>query len=262
MGARRATRPRTSVIALMVVYEDRPLLAQSGAHDFHELVYHVDGRYETRVEGRLLNEGPGGVYYYPPGLFHDIRLVRGPLYVLQWQEADSATPRAARPRCLYDATGRIFLVLTWMMDLFPSHSRQDRRILDLLLEALLHSLEALAAPGESDVMRRARRYLTYHAHLPLRLEAVAEAAGVSKYHLIRRFRRALGVTPMRYLRKLRAEAALQLLCNSELPAKTIAARVGLSSASHLTHLLRRELGHSPSELRKARRRGSGHFTSH
>jgi AraC-like DNA-binding protein len=60
---------------------------------------------------------------------------------------------------------------------------------------------------------------------------------------------------MQYLRKLRAEAALQLLCNTELPAKAIARRVGLRSASHLVHLLRRELGPSPSELRRKGKSG-------
>ena len=212
--------------------------------------------YETCFGGRAQRTEPGGVYYYPPGLVHSVRLVRGQLYVLQWREPASRALLPARPVCLYDSTGRIFLALTWMMDLFPPRCPSDRHIPDLLLQVLLHSLEALTAPGESDVVRRARRFLTYHAHRPVTLDEVSAVVGISKCHLIRRFREGQGVTPMQYLRKLRAEAALHLLCNTELPAKTIAARVGLSSASHLVHLLRRELGHSPSELRRSRSRAA------
>jgi mannose-6-phosphate isomerase-like protein (cupin superfamily) len=87
------------VIYLGTVYADLTV-EQAGAHDFHELVYLVDGQYETTVEGRRQNAAPGSVYYYPPGLPHSVRLVRGQLYVLQWREPAPPAALTVRPRRL------------------------------------------------------------------------------------------------------------------------------------------------------------------
>jgi AraC family transcriptional regulator, regulatory protein of adaptative response / methylated-DNA-[protein]-cysteine methyltransferase len=56
-----------------------------------------------------------------------------------------------------------------------------------------------------DVIARASAYLTRHADQTVSLAALARVAGLSPFHLQRRFKRALGVSPREYQAACRAE---------------------------------------------------------
>jgi transcriptional regulator GlxA family with amidase domain len=77
---------------------------------------------------------------------------------------------------------------------------------------------------------------------------LARHAGLSPRTLHRRCR-DLGTTPAKLLEKLRVEQARALLSGSALPAKTIAARCGFSSATQLKAAFRRALGVAPRDYR-------------
>ena len=87
----------------------------------------------------------------------------------------------------------------------------------------------------------------------LRLERLADVAGVDRHHFSRAFKKATGVPPHRYVMERRVERATELLTRSELPIAQIAHDVGMSSQSHLTTVFRRVVGDTPLGYRKARR---------
>jgi AraC-like DNA-binding protein len=76
------------------------------------------------------------------------------------------------------------------------------------------------------------------------LEQTADAAGVSKFTLLRRFKRALGTTPHAYLVMLRVARAQELLAAGSSPAEA-AHEAGFSDQSHLGLWFRRALGLTP-----------------
>ena len=51
---------------------------------------------------------------------------------------------------------------------------------------------------------------------PIGVDEIALALGVSKYYLIRQFTRYLGISPGKYLVKLRIERAVELLHNTDM----------------------------------------------
>ena len=61
-----------------------------------------------------------------------------------------------------------------------------------------------ATPG-LDGVRRAVRYIETHVDEPVSLVQLAGAAGTSRFHLQRTFRRLVGVSPREYQQALRAE---------------------------------------------------------
>lgn len=82
------------------------------------------------------------------------------------------------------------------------------------------------------------------------VEEMADAAGMSKFHFIREFKRAVGVTPWRYVLGRRVSRAKELLASTDLAVKQIAYRLGYDDANYFSRLFRQETGVSASEYRQ------------
>ena len=84
---------------------------------------------------------------------------------------------------------------------------------------------------------RAKDHLDRHVGEPISLDEVARAAGVSRNHVIRLFRRHYGMTPFQYRRRLRLRRAEALL-REGLRAVDAAYEAGFADQSHLCAALR------------------------
>jgi len=84
----------------------------------------------------------------------------------------------------------------------------------------------------------------------LRLEDVASAAGLSPRQLERRFRRALGMGPMRFYLGLRLERAERLLTYSRLGVRDIGLASGFSSLAEFSRAYKARYGLAPSMHRR------------
>lgn len=78
---------------------------------------------------------------------------------------------------------------------------------------------------------------------------VAAAVGMSARTFARRVERATGLSPVRFLRRLRVETAVDLLATTRLPVEDIARRVGYADPTTLRRVLRRETGRGPRDHR-------------
>jgi len=84
------------------------------------------------------------------------------------------------------------------------------------------------------------------------LERLARRAQLSKFHFLRLFKRAMGVSPARHQVQLRLDTARRLLRETDESVVAIALAVGYSNPSHFAQLFRRETGLSPSHYRRQR----------
>ena len=75
---------------------------------------------------------------------------------------------------------------------------------------------------------------------PIGLAQIAAAACLSPYHCLRLFQTVHGITPARYLQRLRLREAQRLLRTGALPLEEVARRVGFASRTTLYRHLRRE----------------------
>lgn len=89
----------------------------------------------------------------------------------------------------------------------------------------------------------------------LDVATLAAEAGVSERHLARLFVTHLGEAPGRYVRRVRIEAAAQLLATTDLPLARVAARCGFRSAESLRQAFIARYGVAPSDYRTARAAG-------
>jgi AraC-like DNA-binding protein len=93
---------------------------------------------------------------------------------------------------------------------------------------------------------RARDLIDRRYDEPLDLEALAKAAGMSKYHFLRAFAATYSTTPVQYLTERRIERAQDLLRATNLTVTEICFLVGYSSLGSFSSRFRELVGISPS----------------
>lgn len=101
-----------------------------------------------------------------------------------------------------------------------------------------------AAGAEPRGVARVREHIHAHYRDAIPLEELAAVAGVSKYHLVRTFRAAVGVPPHRYQQRLRLTRSLLMLRRGT-PLSAIAYELGFADQSHFTRAFRAEYGTTP-----------------
>lgn len=84
------------------------------------------------------------------------------------------------------------------------------------------------------------------------LEEVGEASSLSVPQLVRQFKSAFGITPHRYLAKVRLQRAAELLQQSNTPVNEIAWTCGFENASAFSRAFRAAYGHRATSLRMKR----------
>ena len=135
--------------------------------------------------------------------------------------------------------GRNIMIPTMFTELIVYFARGES------LEEEKEQLWLLQAPIE---------YLNNHYRNPLDLNKLSRLAGMSERSLFRHFQKVLGVTPNRYLQKIRIQHATEYLKNSLFGIEEIAFKCGFCNGNHLSKVFRREVGISPVTFRKKNRK--------
>lgn len=126
--------------------------------------------------------------------------------------------------------------------------------LNLLEQALLWAAaEARSAADSMDSrVRQVIEHMASHLDDQLTIEQLCRVAGVSRSQLAAIFEPATGLTPMRYLEKLRLERAMQLLQMTSRKVDSIAEEVGFCDAKHFAKRFRAVVGTTPTAYRQSR----------
>jgi len=115
---------------------------------------------------------------------------------------------------------------------------------------------AFAPPARH--LLRARDLVDVRYFEPVDVEDMARAAGLSRAHFSREFRRAFGESPHAYLLTRRLERATTLLRTTDRSVADICFSVGLRSVGSFTTSFTRTYGVSPTAYRAAHPRAADH----
>lgn len=131
----------------------------------------------------------------------------------------------------------------------------DGLVLEMLVQAArLDSSKGLDRIGAPAWLRVATEFLHEHFLDPVRIDAVAAAAGVHPAHLGFVFRRVHGLPVFAYVRRLRIEWAADRLRATNTPVAEIAVTAGFADQAHFTRWFRRSTGWTPAAYRRIPRR--------
>jgi AraC family transcriptional regulator len=145
-------------------------------------------------------------------------------------------------------------------------AREDRDEAELeeLALRLAGAVVATLAGSEPDAQRpnarnerrivAALRRIAAEAHESLSLAGLAREAAMSPYHFLRAFRQIVGMTPHRYILRMRLHQAALRLARTREPVSAIAFAAGFDDLSTFNRRFRRIMGVSPGAFRAGRRR--------
>ncbi|WP_027723382.1 helix-turn-helix domain-containing protein [Maridesulfovibrio zosterae] len=100
--------------------------------------------------------------------------------------------------------------------------------------------------NEPAAVKQAREYLNENLSSKISLDELSKVAGLSRYHLLRVFRKNTGLPPHSYHLQQRLEHAKRLL-RSGLSFAETALQSGFSDQSHFTNTFRKYTGATPSQ---------------
>jgi AraC family transcriptional regulator len=109
-------------------------------------------------------------------------------------------------------------------------------------------------PRDDDRAHAAAKLMEARAAEALALDDVAQAVGLSAFHLLRVFQRCIGITPHQYLMRVRLLRAMALLRDTRRPVIDVAYDAGWADLSNFNRAFRRELRCSPREFRRGDRK--------
>jgi transcriptional regulator GlxA family with amidase domain len=111
------------------------------------------------------------------------------------------------------------------------------------------SVQLSAQIAEREPLRDLQMWIADHPHADLSVDALAHRAAMSPRNFCRVFVREVGMTPGRFVERVRVEAARRLLEESARSTPEIAVACGFGSAETMRLAFRRALGVSPKTYR-------------
>ena len=127
--------------------------------------------------------------------------------------------------------------------------------LDRLFRLVDDRTDGPSSSTAADRRRAVRTALWIHEHAaePLTLNLIARAAGLSPFHFLRVFSRAIGVTPHQYLVRSRLRRAAALLADDSRAVTDVSYECGFGDLSNFVRTFRRAAGMSPGAFQRATR---------
>ncbi|MDD5705272.1 MAG: AraC family transcriptional regulator [Kiritimatiellae bacterium] len=108
------------------------------------------------------------------------------------------------------------------------------------------------SPREFDLVARVARYLTDRLGESVTLEQVSREFHISRYALVRLFRREMGQSPIDYLIDERIRLAQRLLTEQDIGIAEAGRRVSYDDPAYFSRLFKRRCALSPQQFRQRR----------
>jgi AraC-like DNA-binding protein len=126
---------------------------------------------------------------------------------------------------------------------------EERLLQCLLMVSRRHRLDGPHRQSAPPSIASAIERLEDAPEMPITLAALARLSGVSRFQLLRGFRRAVGVTPHAYLIQRRVRLARKHLA-AGLPPSEVAFATGFADQSHMTRAFARLHGVTPARFQR------------
>jgi AraC-like DNA-binding protein len=226
-------------------------VVEAGAHAFT-----ARGREWTAVPGRVIVVNPEDVHDGRPArrdAAYSYRMIYVDRGAVEIAVAEAAGRRVPMP-FFRQAVVEDDMLAAQLLDAHCAIEREEARLecdARILTTFVTLAQRYGSAPPTLDMRRQeigaALDYLSEHFADNCSLSELAEIAGVGRFHLLRAFRRHLGMPPHQYQTQLRLREARRLLHAGE-TAAIAAATVGFADQSHMIRKFKAAYGVTPGRL--------------
>lgn len=139
------------------------------------------------------------------------------------------------------------------------NSFREAGVKSALLRLMLYILRNHSSPvtsgavpsNSNESIRLAIGYIHSHIYDKITLDEIANEVGLSKFHFVREFKKATGMTLITYINSIRCLHAKKLLLNGELSIHEVAFKCGFDNNSYFSKTFKKHIGVLPSKLIKS-----------
>lgn len=110
---------------------------------------------------------------------------------------------------------------------------------------------ASVSPAKQEKFDSLLTYMETHISENVTLETLARLSFMNPNQLVRDFKQAFGVPPMRYFDAMRIEKASALLRDTDMPLQFISNAIGIADQAYFSRFFKNRAGIPPSEYRKS-----------
>lgn len=223
-------------------------------HDELSIAHVWGGSTLAMIDGQEVPVSGECIVVIPPGVAHACN----PIVQSDWQYTLALLDPDACSEVsdvFFDAPYRIVFSTDRLRNAFlalrEGGDEQAFGILKALRDAMVEGAGAgTRTPMRSRALRRVMDHLRSNLAAPLSLEDLCAVADLSKYHLVRSFKRAYGLTPHAYHLNLRVNEAKACLRQGQ-DLSEVALDSGFCDQSHFTRVFSRCVGMTPAAYQKA-----------
>lgn len=226
----------------------RPSHSYGPAVRTHWLLHYVEAGFGTfTVQGSRHLVSPGSIFVIPPyqEISYQADLKQPWEYIWIGFLADGAMPDAFdHPVLQCPGAGSIFQKMK------TCHDFQNGR--NWFLCAGLMELIALLSeqsPSEEDYVLQAISYMHAEFAQPMNVTLLADQLGIDRSYFSAMFVKKMGVSPGKFLERLRLEKAAELLLNHGCMVSTAALSCGYQDQAHFSKRFKAHFGVSPRDFR-------------
>ncbi|MCQ6561141.1 AraC family transcriptional regulator [Paenibacillus mendelii] len=184
-----------------------------------------------------------------------IRFRRGMLV----QQAGKSEPKAP-----YDELKLIVFrmpqVRNWVQDFVSDAGSDDHALyyqlqshLYAMVSAMVSTIQNPKEPEEDllEYVEQTRRYMQEQYHNPMDMEEIAALSGASASRFYQAFRSYTGLSPHKFMTKVRLDASLSVLAGSPPPIIEVAHSIGYADEYYFSRLFKKHMGMTPTEFAAA-----------
>jgi two-component system response regulator YesN len=126
------------------------------------------------------------------------------------------------------------------------------KLLSLLLKGTDNSEATVLVSKSMRTVLRVKGFIDHNFKTDIQVNVLADKFRLTTSHLCRSFRENLGVTPTKYIRKLRLNEAERLICETSMSIAEISYIVGFNDPNYFARIFRNTYGFAPSNHPKAK----------
>ena len=233
------------------MHDCQPLVRRGTEYSYPQIFYCTKGRGVLRVDGTETQIDAGMGFFIPASYPHEY-FPACDVWDNHWLIPGGHACGRLLEEMGFDRPRVFSLDSTQRLDRVYGNMRASGYLYDFLIEldrAVSHT--GTSADADPAVMKCIDLIDREYARR-ITMEDLCAVTGLSKQHICRLFRNALGTRPMEYAAKRRIQAAKELLSETALTTEEIAVKVGFGSSSYFCKLFRRYEGITPSQFRDVR----------
>jgi len=240
------------------------------SHRFCEILFVVDGKGCTTVNGERLQFKKGDIIIYNPHVEHyEESSLQEPteflFFALDKFEITDLPQNHLLPSdysiiynsedcysAIYELFKKMIAEFETKNDFYVEIAQNiSRTILMYIFRVINYADQGFNIHKPNTALEKALRFINDNFKSNISLEDVADACYINKYYLSHQFSKFKGISVGKYLLNLKIEEAQRLLETTALSINEISERSGFNDPNYFSRTFKKELGISPLQYRKS-----------